>query len=81
MNWIQFKNPVSSMCLVAVVACWSLTQKMESTSPFAVMTNIFVIEFAEFSETFRKYSIDRKNLALRADIDTWEVQVFSWNHK
>ena len=43
------------MCLAgAVVAYWSLTQ-MASSSPFTVKTNIFV---TEFSETFRKNSID-----------------------
>ena len=39
----------------AVVASWSLTQEVAGTSPFTAMT-IFVIEFAEFSETFRKNS-------------------------
>ena len=35
------------MCLAgAVVACWSLTQEMASSSPFAVMTNIFVTEYS-----------------------------------
>ena len=32
---------------------------MAGLSPFTVMTNIFVTEFAEFSETFRKNSIER----------------------
>ena len=39
----------------AVVASWSLTQEVAGTSLFTAMT-IFVIEFAEFSETFRKNS-------------------------
>ena len=30
---------------------------MAGLSPFTVMTNIFVTEFSEFSETFRKNSI------------------------
>ena len=48
---------VSHMCLAgAVVASWHLTQKVAGSSPSAVVTNIFVIEFAEFSETFRKNS-------------------------
>ena len=39
------------MCLAgAVVAFWSLMQEVTGSSPFAVMTNIFVTEFAEFSE-------------------------------
>ena len=55
MNWAQFKDPVSQMFLIgAVVACWSLTQEAGRSSPFPVMTNIFV---TEFSETFRKKSI------------------------
>ena len=51
MNWAQFKDPVSHMCLAgAVVASWSLTQEVASSNPFTVMTNIFVTEFVEFSE-------------------------------
>ena len=47
MNWAQFKDPVSHMCLAgSVVASWSLRQEMAGLSPFTVMTNIFVIEFA-----------------------------------
>ena len=57
MNWDQFKDPVSHMCYVgAVVASWSLTQEVAGLSPFTVMTNIFVTDFSEFSETFRKNS-------------------------
>ena len=48
MNWAQFEDPVSHMCLPgAVVACWSLTQEMAGSSPFNVI-NFFVT--AEFSE-------------------------------
>ena len=35
MNWTQFKDPVSHMCLAgAVVASWSLTQEVAGSSPF-----------------------------------------------
>ena len=51
MNWVQFKEPVSHMCVAgAVVASWSLTQKddwVAGSSPFTEMTNIFVTEFSE----------------------------------
>ena len=51
MNWDQFKDPVSHMCLAgAVVAFWSLTQEVAGLSPFTVMRIIFVSEFAEISE-------------------------------
>ena len=51
MNWIQFKVAVSLICLAgAVVASWSLMQEVEGSNPFTVMTNIFVTEFAKFSE-------------------------------
>ena len=44
MNWAQFKDPVSQMCLAgAVVASWYLTQEVtgwQVLSPFTVMTNI-----------------------------------------
>ena len=46
------------MCLAStVVASWSLTQEVAGSSPYTVMVNIFVTEFTEFSETFRKNSI------------------------
>ena len=48
MNWAHFQDPVSHMCLAgAVVASWCLIQEVAG-----VMRNIFVIEFAEFSENF-----------------------------
>ena len=63
MNWTQFKDPVSHMCLAGtVVAYWSLTQEVAASSPFTVMTNMLVTEFAEFSETFRKNSIVKGNI-------------------
>ena len=55
MNWGQFKEPVSHMCLAGtVVTSWSLTQEIVGLSPFSIMTNIIVLEFAEFGETIRK---------------------------
>ena len=33
-----------------VVASWALMQEVEGLSPFTVMKNIFVTEFAEFIE-------------------------------
>ena len=52
MNRGQFKNPVSHLCLAdTVVASWSLTQKVAGSNPFAVLTNILVTEFSEFSES------------------------------
>ena len=48
MNWTQFKEPASHVCLAGrVVASWSLTQEVADLSPFTVMTNIFVTEFSE----------------------------------
>ena len=47
-NWSQFKDPFSHMCLTgAVVVPWSLMQEVAGALPFTVMTNIFVTEFAE----------------------------------
>ena len=51
MNWANYKDPISHVCLAgAVVASWSLTQEVAGSAPFPVMTNIFVNEFSEFSE-------------------------------
>ena len=43
MNWAHVKDSVSHMCLAGtVVASWFLAQEMTGSSPFIVMTNIFV---------------------------------------
>ena len=40
MNWAQFKDPVSHMCLTGdVVASLSLTQEVAGSNPF-IVTNI-----------------------------------------
>ena len=58
MDWAKSKYPVSHICLAgAVLASWSLTQEVAASSSFPVITNIFVSEFAKFSETSRKNSI------------------------
>ena len=47
MNWAQFTDPVSNVCLAgAVVASRSLTQDEAGSNPFTVMRNISVTEFA-----------------------------------
>ena len=39
-NWGQFKDPVSHLCLSGtVVASWSLTQMLAASKPFTVMMN------------------------------------------
>ena len=41
MNWGQFKDPVSHICLATVVvASWCRTQEIPGSNPFIVMTNI-----------------------------------------
>ena len=45
MDWAQFKDPVSHVCLAAVVVgSWSLTLEVAGLKPFTVMTNIFGAE-------------------------------------
>ena len=40
MNWAQFKDPVSRICLAGtVVAPWSLTQEVAGSNPFTGVTN------------------------------------------
>ena len=49
-TWARCTDHVSHMCLAgAVVASGSPTQAVVGSSPFTVMTNIFVTEFAHFS--------------------------------
>ena len=56
MTLTQFKDPVSHMCLAgAVVTSLSVTQELAGSSPFAVMTNIFLSMNSHF--IFRKNSI------------------------
>ena len=48
------------MCLAGtVVASWPLTQQVEGTNPFTVMTNISVTEFSEFTEIQGKLKCHR----------------------
>ena len=48
MNWSQFKDPVSYMCLAGiVVASWSFTQEVTGSNPFTVMPNIVVTELSD----------------------------------
>ena len=55
MNWAQFKDPASYMCLVgSVVDSLSLTQEVAGLSTFSVMTNILSLNSVK---TFRKISI------------------------
>ena len=57
MNWRQFKDPIFHMCLAGtVIVSWFLTQEVASSSPFTVMSNICVFEFAELSENIRENS-------------------------
>ena len=43
------------MCFAgALVAFWSVTQELADLSLFTVMTNIFVTEFTEFSESIQE---------------------------
>ena len=53
MNLGQFKDPVHHMCLAGtVVASWSLTREVAGLSPFTVMINMLVTEFAEFCKMY-----------------------------
>ena len=63
MNWVQFKDPLSHMCLAGtVVSSWSLTQEMTGSNAFTVMSNILVTELSEFNESFRENSNKYVNL-------------------
>ena len=47
MNWAQFKDPVSHICLAGiVVASWSLIQEVVGSSSFDEQI-LFVAEFGE----------------------------------
>ena len=60
MNWAQFRDPLSHMCLAGAVVSHTRGGCVVGLSPFSVMTNIFVTEFSEFSEAFRKNSNEMK---------------------
>ena len=58
MNWSQFKDPVSYMCLAgAVIASWSLTQEVAGSSPFTIATITLSLNSANSVKTFRENSI------------------------
>ena len=47
----QFIDYVSHMCFAGIaVASWLLTEEVSGLSPLTAMRNIFVTEFAAFSE-------------------------------
>ena len=74
MNWAQFKDPVSHTCLAGtVVATWSLTQKMASSSPFTVMTNIFVTEFSDSVNSVKTFEKNSIGLKLKSGIATLRI--------
>ena len=51
MNWAQFKDPVSHICLAgAVVAAWSLIQEVAGSNNLFKIYNIIVTKVNEFSE-------------------------------
>ena len=51
MNWVQFKDPVSHMCLAGTaVESWSLALEVVGSNPSTAMTNVFVTEFSKFRE-------------------------------
>ena len=57
MNRDQYKDPVSHVCLAGtVVASWSVMQEVAGSSPYTVMTNIFVAQFSV--KPFRENSIE-----------------------
>ena len=59
---------VSYICLAdAMVESWSVTQEAVGSSPFTVLTNIFVTEFAELRE-----NIHVKTQLLRSKRKFWD---------
>ena len=56
MNWAQFKDAVSHMCLIGIVATsWSLTQEVAGLSPFNDK-HFLSLNSANSVKTFRKNS-------------------------
>ena len=71
MNWGQFKDPVSHMCLAgAVVASWSLMQEMAGSSLFTVMTNIFVSKFMLSRGMTKEIIATKKLLPVGLNLET-----------
>ena len=51
MNWVQFIDPVSHMCIAgAVITSWSLIQAVAGSNMLTVITNILVAEFSEIND-------------------------------
>ena len=53
MNWVQFKGPVSHMCLAGAVVRWLGGR---GSNPYTVMTNILSLNSLDSVKTFRKIS-------------------------
>ena len=69
MNWAQFKDPVSHMCLAgSVVAFWSLTQEVAGLSP--CNDKYFLsLNLLDSVQTFRKNSIEIEKNKIECLID------------
>ena len=61
MNWTQFKDPVSHMCLAGTVVSILVTYTrggwVAGSSPFTVMTNILSVNSANSVKTFRENAV------------------------
>ena len=84
MNWAQFKDPVSAMCLAGtVVISWALTEKVVGSSSFTVMTKYYsansvtkiICHYSEFSETFKNSNIQYPTTS----IISWKCCLAFWH--
>ena len=69
------KDPVRNTCLAgAVLAYWSLTKEVAGSSPFTVMTNIFVTEFAKFAKFSGTFRINPIVFSIKVCIICYKIQ-------
>ena len=72
---------MSCCCCGSILVSHTRGGCVPGSSPFAVMTNIFVTDFNEFSETFRKNSIEASlfKVSLRI-LSVIRVLLVVWKH-
>ena len=81
MNWAQFKDPVSHMCLVGtVVASWSLTQEVAGSNPFNDKYFCYRIHWIQWKWSYLASLVFGKNCR-KIRVNTSRPESKKWWHQ
>ena len=81
MNWTQFKDPVSSMCLAGtVVGSWSLTQEVAGSNPFNDKYFCYRIHWIQWKWSYLASLVFGKNCR-KIRVNTSRPESKTWWHQ